>query len=477
LSNLFSPSGKKLNPRVLSAANGWRLEILYIAAASVELLWWLPWLLFLVPGAASVSDMRIELWTAINFFGALLVTRILSRRKVDDILLRGIYLIGVTLALGVTFNNMLPINLTSNQPPAFANGKLFFPSPILTTLLVLWFWYRGQTLATSTVTPARAGFGFRIGIVALIGAALITDSRSQHMELTVLPIFFFAGLSTNSLARASSLRISRDVQRSPFGSGWVGFIVLIGMTLSAVGFVGGIILGGVKFDTALGVVHDIFTGILSLVAVLLLPIAQFFAGLIDSFMGRVQVPIGQIVSVNTQFGDLARNAGPPSVTAMLMLNVAPFICGGGGLLLILILTFLMLRRQSHRVGQNGEERETLDNAAILSSLRAAGRQAIDNMLDGITNMGFRPGTNYFTIRRLYARLCRLAGERGYPRGSAQTPDEYRLVLNEAFPTFSNEIDQLTRSYVTVHYGEGPEDLAIIATARALCDQIAAQQPS
>jgi multisubunit Na+/H+ antiporter MnhG subunit len=476
-SSLFSSpvnTQNALNRRARGAANGWRLELLYLAVAAVELLWWLPWLLLIVPGGAAVPAVQIALWAGANFLGALLLTRVLTRRRVDDTWLRAAFLAGIVFALWLTFSYVLPLNSLGSQPPAIADGKLFFPPPVLIILLVLWFWYRGQTLASSTVTPARAGFGFRVGIIALIGAALIANDRLQHAVLLLLPFFFFTGLSANSLARAASLRVSRDMQRSSFGLGWISFVVLIGATLSAIGFIGGIVLGGAKFDTMLGAAHNVFDTVMGFFAAILLPIMGWLAQLIDSFFGQIHAPVSKIIALNTQFGNVARNAGPPTATATMLLNMAPYICGGGGLVLIVVIVLLMLRRQSRRFGQNGEERETLDNAAILSSLRAAAQRAIDNALDALANFSLGGGgMNAFTVRRLYARLCRLAGERGYPRGSDQTPDEYRLVLRQAFPTFGADIDQVTRAYVNVHYGESTDDPAVIATARTLCDQIAA----
>ena len=475
-SSLFSPPVNIFDTRSGGAANGWRLELLYLAVAGVEILWWLPWLLLIVPGAITVPATQIALWAAANLFGALLLTRLLARRRIEDTPLRIMFLIGVALALWLTFKHILPIDSVSNQAPAFAGGKLFFPSPILTAVLVLWFWYRGQTLANSTITPARAAFGFRVGIVLLIGAALIANDRIQHSVLTVLPLFFFGGLSANSLARAASLRVSRDMQRSSFGPGWISFITLIGALLSLVGFVGGILLGGAKFETALGAAHDIFAAIVGLLAVVLLPLVQWLAGLIDSFLGRVQGQINHATAINTQFGNLARNAGPPSATAQMLLNLAPFVCSGAGLVLMAVIIVLMLRRQSRRIGQNGEEHEALNDTAILSSLLAAAHRVLTNALDALA--GLTLGSNVadaLTVRRLYARLCLLAAKQGYARGSAQTPDEYRLVLHKAFPMFADDIDRLTRAYIEVHYGERTDDPAVILNARQLCDQIVAQQ--
>lgn len=477
-SSLFAPPVNIFDSRSGGTANSWRLELLYLAVAAVELLWWLPWLLYIVPGAAAVPGTQIALWATVNVLGALLLTRVLIRRRVEDTLLRGAFLIGVALALWLTFKYILPIDTVSTQPPAFAGGKLFFPSPVLTTMLVLWFWYRAQTLANSIVTPARAGFSFRVGIVALIGAAFIANERLQHALLMVLPLFFFSGLSANSLARAASLRVSRDMQRSSFGLGWISFITLIGAGLSVLGYVGGILLGGAKFETVLGTVHDVFAAVVGLLAVILLPLAQWLAGLIDWLLGRVQRPFGQVASFTTQLGNMARNAGPPTATAEMLLNMAPFICGGSGLILIAVILVLILRRQSRRFGQNGEERESLESAAILAGLWAAAQRAMNRTYDSMVGLTLgRSAAHALTIRRLYARLCHLAAERGYVRSSSQTPDEYLLVLHTAFPSFRHEIDRLTRAYVEVHYGERTDDPAVILSARNLCEQIGAQQPA
>lgn len=454
------------------AAGGWRLEVLYLAAASIDLLWWLPWLLVILPGADQVPGARIVLWAAANLFAALLLTRLLNQRAVEDTIQRGVFIIGVGLALWLTFGLVLPLATISSQPPPLAGGKLFFPAPILTGLLLLGFWYRGQQIGGGVITPARAGFSFRVGIVALIGAALVSNDRVQHTLITLLPLFFFAGLSTNSLARAASLRVSRDMQRSAFGLGWLVFIAAIGALLSVIGAVGGLALSGTRFDSAVGIIHDLFTALLSVFGLILLPIAQFFAGLLDSVLARVQTPIGQVAALGGQLDQLARTAGPPTITAQAVLSSLPYVCGGA-LLIGLLLALLLVRRQSRRVGQDSEEHESLERAPFLNGWQAAARRAIDDALDRLADwspLGSR--ATAVNVRRLYARLCRLAAERGFPRGPAQTPDEYRQQLNVAFPTLTAGIDQLTRAYIDVHYGELADDPAVIDAARALCDALA-----
>jgi hypothetical protein len=60
-----------------------------------------------------------------------------------------------------------------------------------------------------------------------------------------------------------------------------------------------------------------------------------------------------------------------------------------------------------------------------------------------------------SVQNIYANLCRLARQRGYPRHPAQPPDDYLPVLAQAFSGQEEALTRITAAYMRVHYGDRP----------------------
>ena len=57
-----------------------------------------------------------------------------------------------------------------------------------------------------------------------------------------------------------------------------------------------------------------------------------------------------------------------------------------------------------------------------------------------------------SVRQLYSQFLRWAGEKGYPRHKSQTPNEYQYVLSDVIPENQEDLDFITREYVSARYG-------------------------
>ena len=58
-----------------------------------------------------------------------------------------------------------------------------------------------------------------------------------------------------------------------------------------------------------------------------------------------------------------------------------------------------------------------------------------------------------SVENIYANLCRLARQQGYPRRPSQPPDDYLPVLAQAFDDQKPPLARITASYMRVHYGD------------------------
>jgi len=494
------PRAEPIRHRKRSASGGWRTELLFVTMAGIELLWMTPWALIFLPGAAELSGPKVAAFLAAYFLAAMILMRVLVRLRSDDGAVRIAFGLGLVLALFITLHYALPIDTLGSEAPSFASGKLFFSPALLTIGIVIWLWYRGQSLAMATITPARAGFGLRLGIVVLIGAGLLPEPRIQRAVLLLLPLYFCDGLAANSLARAASLRIRRDMERSGFGLGWIGFVGLLSAAISLIGFGAALLLGGTSFDAILAVLGNIVGTVLALIASVFLPIAQIIAGAIDQGLTRIFGPPGSSVQCEAGLHDeiikvlqahpsatifgmercgrevVVIKPGSPNVVLQQIISNTPTACLGLGIFLAFVTVVLLLRGQTRRNRRSDEERESLGNSAILDGLKATLQNGLDvvrDLLGTLSRFGLGGALSVLTIRWLYRRMVALASARGYPRGESQTPDEYRRLLYEAFPGFVSDIDALTRAYVNAHYGELPDDPGMVVAARAALDRMAA----
>ncbi len=455
------------------SGNSWRNELLYLTMAGIEILWVIPWLIPVLPGASDLRGAQIAAFAAFHFLAALVLSRVLIRRRVSDGVLRTGFLIGLLAGMFITLRFVLPLDTLGAEPPAFAEGKLFFSPVLLIVIVVGWLWVRGQSVAMTTITPARAGFGLRLGIIILIGAALVPDDRMQRAVLLILPPFFFVGLLSLSLARAASLRVSREMQRSPFGMGWIGLVMLIGGGISVLGFGAALVFGGTNFDAILGIFGAIIGGIIQLVAAIFLPIAEAIANLLASLFGSLSGLASRLTQIQATVNKLGATPGPPNSFATIILHYLPTACLLLGFLIAVLILLVTMRNRARRDNLGDEEHESLSSDAILNSLKATLRRALDAARDALGSLNFgADAANRFTIRRLYARLCGLAAKNGFPRGDSQTPDEYQTVLIEAFPDFRREVQLLTNAYIHAHYGELPDDPDMVARIREALDRIA-----
>jgi hypothetical protein len=76
-----------------------------------------------------------------------------------------------------------------------------------------------------------------------------------------------------------------------------------------------------------------------------------------------------------------------------------------------------------------------------------------------------------SVQNMYANLCRLAGQRGYPRHPAQPPDRYLPHLVQAFGGHQEAISRLTMAYMRVHYGDRAVGIRELASLRRDYDQV------
>ena len=84
--------------------------------------------------------------------------------------------------------------------------------------------------------------------------------------------------------------------------------------------------------------------------------------------------------------------------------------------------------------------------------------------------------NAASIRRIYENLIYLAAVGGYPRDAVETPLEYLLKLDQAWPENRADIQQITDAYMQVRYGEVPESKAELDVIREAWERVRQTKP-
>jgi hypothetical protein len=452
---------------------GLRAELLYLVMGFIETLWITPFVMLFLPGSLSIPGYQNALIVAVHLLGSLMILRLVNNQNKADMLPR---LLGVVvIGAGMLFVSraFLPEAALDFTMPRTVSGRLGYPPAIITLIIIGILWFRGSRLATITVTPLRASFALRLGIVALMFAALIPDPRTQRAVLLLLPLFFFFGLMGVALARSASLRLNREVYQSTFGVSWVVLTFTIGAALTIFGFISALVLSGFHFDSIVDAFSNVLTAMVAVVATFIGPIVQAFIDLLKRLFPTLNLINNLPGSPDEDPARIIKNASTSNLADQIAAAL-PMICLSMVLILLFILVLLRLRMRRSLNLRDGEERETVAGENLLKILQAALSNGLQNLGDRLAELNpfaSREELTALTIRRLYARLGRLGASAGNPRQPQQTPREYRATLAQLWPAYETEIGELTMAYVEVHYGELPDDPTILQRARAMLEQI------
>jgi hypothetical protein len=118
---------------------------------------------------------------------------------------------------------------------------------------------------------------------------------------------------------------------------------------------------------------------------------------------------------------------------------------------VVLLFLSKMRAASERdeAEEMGAEEITFGNATLGRGLRW-----LRDMAGLVRRFGLsRQLLAAISVQNIYANLCRLARQRGYPRHPAQPPDDYLPVLAQAFPDQDQALSRITTAYMRVHYGD------------------------
>jgi hypothetical protein len=482
------PAPPELN---LAAAHArpvnWRHEYLHLTVILMNACWIAPWITLITGKFVEVSlNIVLEIST-FHLLVSLLFARWALHRQIHPsrIEARAILLMFSAAGLTVLFapawvqahdgTGALTL-LDLFRTTAKTNGV---PVGLLIVFWALYVWRRGYRLSSGYITLVRASFGLRLGIVAFLWVLIFANSHLRAQILSLVPIFFFFGLLSSGLARANSLNLDRAVHGSALGRGWMISLFGIAVVLTLGGYVAALWLTGMDMSlvaAALGIVARV---LFALVFLILTP-ALLLVNLIYNFF--LTLLPDQAANSAADSGASGAKASHNTVASWLttLAQISSFIIFAIVVLVVLIallalIWFLLFARERQDEYQD-ESHETLGTGAVVGGLRQTLRdnwQRLASMLGILRQFGL--GHELFTaltIRRIYAHMEKLAGTRGYPRTLSETPYEYQAELRRAFPELPDDIQCITEAYITVRYGEIPEDPGELERVRTAWQRLA-----
>jgi hypothetical protein len=157
---------------------------------------------------------------------------------------------------------------------------------------------------------------------------------------------------------------------------------------------------------------------------------------------------------------------PASLTSALgsILLVLGILVAAGLVIGFFLLYLERVQRTRTRVE---EEEEGAERMTAGGGLFDRGAQTLRDLAGLVRRFGVsRQLLAAVSVQNIYANLCRLARQRGYPRRPAQPPDAYLPVLSQAFAGHDEALGRITSAYMRVHYGDRPVGMDELSALRA-----------
>jgi hypothetical protein len=468
----------------------WRREVVYPLTAAMEIAWFTPWYISLIPETAQLPAGRTALGLFLIMIIPAYVARGLDRLCLRPEVQRGV--LAILLAL-VCLLSMRVLLYAGHGYSGFEWLKVtvkeamdiyqFMPDWLVIVSSTLFLWWRGIGLAQRRPAVHSVMFGFYVGVVSFIGFVLMVSLVSEQDPALFMPVFFFCGLMALAAARMDEMRGLRGAMRSPFGFSWLSFIAVAAFVVVLLGGAFGALLTGSDTRDLLQWMAPLLL-LLGMVFGLILVLMRVVTNWVLAFVRalgveQVSLPLSDLLE---GLGDLASSdpdkaAQAPTAVVGLLNVLRPLLMVGLVVgLAALVLWQLRRQRRSACEEERQEHGSVFAPTLLLENLRRLvddGRGRLAAVLGLVERAGLRGLFAALTIRRIYVQMTRLAAAQGYPRAASQTPYEYQKSAARAFPGAAREVGAITRAYVAAHYGEVPDSEAGLQEIRACWERLKA----
>lgn len=479
-----SPQSTQAQPQRPRRIN-WRQEYLHLTTLLMMAFWLAPWIALTLGWFIDLPLLTALEVCIVHLLLSLILVRWLIHRRASHGLTLAALLVLMWVAAGITVLLTPSLAQTYRDQNQLELRNLFYidqqthvPAGPLVIFWVLYLWWRSYKLSSVYATLVRASFGMRLGILAFLWWFAIADPALREDALPLVPLFFFFGLLSSALARADSLNLDRSGRATVLGRGWMIMLFGTAVIITLGGYIAALWLTGIDMAQVAEVLSTVGRVLLTLFFLLLTPILAVLQLAYDFIQSILPDDLGGRI-LDPGSGDPDSSDNPPlpwlSDIFEILGNILVIAIGLCVVLSVFALIWFLFVSRSRHEDDADEQREALGTGEVVNDLRRGLRdrwRRLAEMLGILRQFGL--GRDLFTaltIRRIYARMEKLAETRGYPRTISETPYEYRRELYQAFPDQDSAIQHITEAYVAVRYGEVPEDPAELAAVRTAWDHL------
>ena len=399
-------------------------------------------------------------WGIVSFsFG---LARFLEAAHMRMRLRRAVFLVWIVLSTLLSLKLIVFLDLRTDllylllAPVRSLTGADASLLPFLHILFIPLLILRGVMLASNLPDTRSALLGFQTGLVALLLHGLLYLPTHPRLSSTGLFLYLFFGLLTMSAVRIAGVTNFRGGKLARLNRTWIAGLLAGALAVVAAGLLLGRISAG-TLGELVAVVFLALAGLIGVIVVLLLfplltllidgimrALEQLASRFNGDFLDNLQESLAGLQGIAAQFVERIL----PTLHLMRILIPLAVLAGiVAAVLLWLKLSELYLHAQPE------EDASGLPPGSLLGMLRRLAR--------GLRGQGRRPIhparlIGAARIRRVYAGLMALCARKGTPRKAWLTPLEFLPRAEELFPGRELELEQITRAYIKVRYGELPE---------------------
>jgi hypothetical protein len=352
---------------------------------------------------------------------------------------------------------------------------------LILVLANLLLWQRATSATSRSLDFFNIGVSFRMGILLLILGGGLLMHVTGHDATGLFLLYLGLGLMCISLARIQDKANSGGSVGKPLPAPRVA--QLAAAVAVTVGGVAGLSLAYTpsSIRTALGWFGPLWRAL----GVLLKPLGIVVLWLVEVTINGLQWLLSHLLTGQSlEFLDALRarlaeflalaqrpDAAGIALPAWLMATVR---YGGVLLALLIAVAIILLSLQRIRsLHQEKESEEELEEEVTLGGgTLGRGWRWLRERVGLVRRFGVgRELLAAISVQNMYANLCRLAAQRGYPRHPAQPPDRYLPILVEAFGGHNEALSRFTMAYMRVHYGDRRVSFGELARLRGDYDEV------
>ena len=322
----------------------------------------------------------------------------------------------------------------------------------------LFLWQRAISATSRTVTFFSVGFNFRLGILLLIvGTSLLNYFSSQNAG-SFIWVYFGLGLTAVALARVRDKAIaSQSAGRALPPRRLAQVFLSAGLTVGIAAWLS-LFYTPDKIKALLRWFNPLWTVLERVLwwvaALVLIPLQPLLLWLIE--MLRDMDWGGVIKTMDDEGKTLFESSHvQPRPEMLVVWTVMRYIAIGLVIVLVLGFVLLYLNRIDRSQSLEGVEEESDETITLGGGMLNRGAQWLRDMSNLVKRYGLsRQLLAAISVQNIYANLCRIANQRGYPRHRAWPPDDYLPTLKKAFgPEAEEALSRITLAYMRVHYGD------------------------